>query len=79
MKYSQSVTIGVVFFLFFLGCKSKNSDFKRELNDDICKLIENKKLDIGVSIKDYSGQELNKIPFPIDHIDRGHVFSVKIS
>lgn len=61
MKYSQSILICLVFFIFLIGCKSKDSDLKRKLNYDISKLIENKKLDIGVSIKDYSGDELISI------------------
>jgi beta-lactamase class A len=59
MKNTQRILVCLVFLIFITGCKS--SAVKTELKNDISKLIENKKLDIGVSVRDDSGNEIISI------------------
>lgn len=46
----------LVFLICIIGCK--NTDKRKELSNNIHELISNKKLDIGISIRDHSGDEI---------------------
>lgn len=56
MKNLIKILAYLGFIIFIIGCKSVS--VKKDLNNDINKLIEGKKLDIGVSVRDHSGNEI---------------------
>jgi len=56
MKNLRKILPYLGLVIFMIGCKSVS--VKKDLNDDINKLIEDKKLDIGVSVRDHSENEI---------------------